>query len=116
MLKIFLFLIALATYDVAPAATLVQTVTVRGTFVDNSNNEEGFWVWRCKGAGCVPNVLVATLVPGDIDFADTISGDRGSQTYVYGVSSFNLFGESRKTVATYTSPSCYRWYSRCRYQ
>lgn len=110
----------------ASAFTPTQTVTITGTFQDNSHDEDGFWVYRCATPNCIPNQPVGSTLPANTTtFTDTIRGDPGNVTYTYGVSSFHLGGESVKTIGSittgpvpYTPPppsACRpRWSWRCR--
>lgn len=109
-LKAFFFIGALAllyivaTVAIVLSATPTQTVTISGTFTDNADNEQGFRVYRCAGAGCVPAAVVGTLPVNSSGFVDTIIGDQGGQTYVYAVSAFNEAGESAKLLGTVITP------------
>lgn len=91
----------------ALAATIpLQTVNVEFVFTDNSNNEDGFRVYRCAGIGCIPTVEIKTLPANTTTFSDTILGDVGAASYTYAVSAYNSAGESAsRATATIVTPA-----------
>jgi predicted phage tail protein len=97
---------ATAIYGSAPSAptnlsaTVLTSSSVRLNWTDTANNESGFNVERCLGAGCTNFApLLGTLAANTRVFTDnTVSV---GQTYVYRVSAVNAVGPSAfVTVAT----------------
>ena len=82
----------------APAAPSGLTATATGSSTislawgDNSNNEDGFRVERCAGAGCSNFAQVGQTGAGATSFGDT--GLAPSTSYTYRVSAFNAGGSS----------------------
>jgi hypothetical protein len=85
-------------------AQVAQTVTFNVTWVDNSNNEDGFNLYRCTGANCSNWTKVQIIGPNNTEIADIISGDTGGILYRYHLTAFNKIGESgRSNIAEITS-------------
>ena len=59
---------------------------------DNSNNEDGFHILRCTGAGCTPTTTIATVGANITWYYDTSVS--GSTDYVYMVQAYNAGGTS----------------------
>lgn len=99
-----LFLALLGAND-AFAQLPTQTVQVRLDFQDNSDNEDGFYVYRCFGVGCIPTERVSTMAPrpgtGPVMNTEWITNDPGGRTVGYAVSAFNSVGESAKSATAY---------------
>ncbi len=100
--------VAASTPPFAPAdpsaftATPVSTTSIRLTWTDNSNNEEGFRLFR--GRTGVPGLqLIATLAPNVMSHEDT--GLDTSTTYVYQIEAFNRGGDSGRVTTTGTTYS-----------
>jgi hypothetical protein len=70
-------------------------------WTDNSNNEGEFDVYRCTGAGCTPNTLIATLLPNSTTYHDAAVVRR--TTYRYQVFAKNTSGSSGSNIATATT-------------
>ena len=68
---------------------------------DNSNNEDAFDVYRCTGASCTPNTLIATLPPNSTTYHDAGVGRK--TTYRYQVFARNGSGSSGSNIATATT-------------
>jgi putative Ig domain-containing protein/fibronectin type III domain protein len=81
-----------------PAAPTNLTATAGSSsqinlgWVDNSTNEDGFYIERCQGAGCANFVQIAQTGPKNTGFID--SGLAGGTTYAYRVRAFNSGGNS----------------------
>lgn len=97
-------LFAVLAGSVSSATIPTQTVTVEFTFNDASNNEDGFYVYRCAGVGCVPTQRVQTLPANSAGFTDTFSNDVGGASHTYGLSAYNSAGESGKVTVTILTP------------
>lgn len=91
----------------APAyAVVTQTVTVHLSWVDNSDNEDGFKIFHCQGAGCTNFVQVGSVAANVTTYTDSISGDTGNLTYSYQLKAFNSAGDSAPSnTASITSPA-----------
>lgn len=96
-----LYLVAFVA--VALSATPTQTVTVQIGWTDNSDNEDGFRLYHCAGAGCTPS-LVATLAANATQTSHTIIGDPGGRPSTYGLTAFNAAGDSAMVTGQLTSP------------
>ena len=70
----------------------VSRTQINLTWVDNSNNESGFRIERCKNANCTNYVQVAQVGANVTTFADT--GLTKNTTYRYRVRAFNAGGNS----------------------
>jgi len=68
------------------------TATMVISWTDNSNNEEGFGIERCQGAGCTNFAFIATQPANDTDYQD--SGLIEATTYCYRVTAYNSYGSS----------------------
>jgi hypothetical protein len=94
-----------ATAPAAPTA-LVSTATsrsqIRLTWNDNADNETGFRIERCQGAGCTNFTEVATTGAGSTTLLD--GGLTRNTTYTYRMRAFNTTGTSpySNTAATRT--------------
>ena len=96
---------ALAFTAKAKAASApTQTATFRLTWTDNSNNEDGFRIYRCQGASCTPTVQIGSVGANVTTYDDAIPNDLGGVTYTWGGSAFNSAGESSKATGSATSP------------
>lgn len=73
-------------------ATAVSRSQINLTWVDNSTNETGFRIERCKGATCTNFVVVATVGANMTSFANT--GLAANTTYSYRISAYNTNGNS----------------------
>ena len=73
-------------------ATGVSRTQINLSWVDNSNNESGFRIERCKNANCTNYVQVAQVGANVTTFADT--GLTKNTTYRYRVRAFNAGGNS----------------------
>jgi len=76
---------------------------IRLSWSDNSNNETGFSIERCAGAGCTSFAPIAQVGAGATSFADT--GLSRRTTYRYRVRAFNPAGNSAYSpIASATTP------------
>jgi hypothetical protein len=62
------------------------------TWTDNANNENGFYVQRCKGSTCTNFTTVAMLLPNITRYSNT--GLNKNTTYRYRVLAYNAVGNS----------------------
>jgi len=92
-----------------PAAptTLVATAVSRSqinlTWTDNSDNETGFRIERCKGSTCTNFAQIATLGANVTSYSNTKLA--GNTTYRYRVYAYNASGNSTySNIATATTP------------
>jgi hypothetical protein len=74
------------------SATVSGRTRVDLSWVDYSNNEAGFKVERCKGAGCTNFVQIATVGANKSAYSDTTV--RRRTTYLYRVRAYNSAGNS----------------------
>jgi hypothetical protein len=85
----------------APTALVVTSVTsnkINLSWTDNANNEDGFQIERCTGAGCTNFLLIMTIsTPNTTAFSNT--GLPGSTTYRYQVRAYNTGGASAPSNA-----------------
>lgn len=82
-------------------ATPITGQRVDLTWVDASNNENGFRVERCDGAGCVLYASVNTVGAGVTTFSNTAL--TFNQQYTYRVRAFNAAGFSDPSVVANAS-------------
>jgi predicted phage tail protein len=86
------------------AANAVSPTQVNLTWADNANNETGFDIQRCTGAGCTNFVRIDGVGANVTSYSDTTAAP--STTYSYRLVAFNLGGPSQPSnVATATTPS-----------
>lgn len=100
-----LFLALFGAGEALAQTVPTQTVQVQLTFQDNSNDEDGFHIYRCFGVGCIPTERVSTMQArqgtGPVMNTEFIANDPGGRTVGYAVSAFNSVGESAKTATAY---------------
>ena len=73
------------------------------TWTDNSNNEDGFAIERCRGASCTGFAQIATVGANVTSFSNT--GLRSGRTFRYRVRAFNATGNSGySNIAAATVP------------
>ena len=71
---------------------------------DNSNNENGFRLERCTGAGCTSFAEITTSGPNAVAYSD--SGRTAQTVYRYRVLAFNAVGDSAfSNIAEATTPA-----------
>jgi hypothetical protein len=84
-------------------ASAQSPTQVNLTWADNADNETGFRVERCTGAGCTNFASLAQLAANAATYADTTAV--ANTTYSYRVFAFNTGGDSQPSnVATVTTP------------
>lgn len=94
---------ALAFTLLLPAAA-AQGATLKLTWSDNSDNELGFGIERCQGAGCANFVEIARTAPNVVEALDaTVLADR---TYCYRVYAFNDGPTGVEQRSGYTNIGC----------
>jgi hypothetical protein len=82
----------------APSAPTGLTVTalsssqINLTWVDNSNNEQGFKIERCSGAGCNNFTQIALVGANVVSYTNT--GLSASTSYSYRMRAYNASGDS----------------------
>jgi hypothetical protein len=74
------------------AATAVSRSQIRLTWSDNSSDENGFRVERCRGVGCTNFTEIAVVAANTSTFLD--SGLARNTSYTYRVRAFNDAGQS----------------------
>ena len=74
------------------SATTISSSQINLSWTDNSNNESGFRIERCKNANCINYVQIAEVGANITTFADT--GLTKNTTYRYRVRAFNAGGNS----------------------
>jgi PKD repeat protein len=85
-------------------ATAVSFSQINLAWSDNSDNESGFKIERCEGAGCTNFAQVATAGQNATSYQDT--GLSGSTTYRYQVRASNSGGNSDySNIAEATTPA-----------
>jgi len=93
-----------AASSAAPAAPTSLTATAASSsqvnlrWTDTSDNEDGFKIERCQGAGCTTFAQIAQVGPNASSYSD--SGLAAGTTYGYRVRAFNSAGDSG-----YSSPA-----------
>jgi hypothetical protein len=93
---------ALAFTLLLPAAA--ESAALRLTWSDNSDNELGFGIERCQGAGCANFVEIARTAPNVVEALDaTVLADR---TYCYRVYAFNNDAAGNEQRSSYTNIGC----------
>lgn len=80
------------------AATGVSRTQINLSWTDNSNNESGFRIERCKNANCSNYAQIAQVGANVTTFADT--GLTKNTTYRYRVRAFNAGGNSAYSAPT----------------
>jgi hypothetical protein len=82
----------------------VSSTQINLAWTDNSNNEDGFRIERCAGAGCVDFAPIGSTGAGAMSFANT--GLSANTTYRYRVLAFNAGGTSNYSLeAEATTPA-----------
>jgi Galactose oxidase-like, Early set domain/Bacterial Ig domain/Glyoxal oxidase N-terminus/Fibronectin type III domain/Kelch motif len=80
----------------APPSTLTATAPsssqINLSWTDNSNNEDGFRIEQCQGAGCTNFAEIATVGANVVNYSNT--GLTASTTYQYRVRAYNSGGNS----------------------
>ncbi|HSE36532.1 MAG TPA: fibronectin type III domain-containing protein, partial [Blastocatellia bacterium] len=82
-------------FPAAPAsltATAVSKSQINLTWVDRSNNEDGFRIERCKGVNCTNFTMVTQVGQNVTAFSNT--GLSKNTSYSYRVRAFNAGGNS----------------------
>lgn len=74
------------------AAAAVSKNQINLSWTDNSGNENGFRIFRCKGSTCSNFTLIATVDTNVTSYADP--GLAANTTYRYRVNSYNTSGNS----------------------
>jgi subtilisin family serine protease len=82
-----------------PGATPVSSSLINLSWTDNSNDEDGFTIERCQGAGCANFGQIASLGAGATFYAD--AGLAAGTTYRYRVRAFKAGGP----YSAYTGPA-----------
>ena len=86
------------------AATAASSSQINLAWADGSNNESGFKIERCTGAGCTNFAQIGTAGANAASYAD--GGLSGSTTYVYRVRAYNGSGDSDySNTASATTPA-----------
>jgi predicted phage tail protein len=94
------------------SATAVSASQINLTWVDNSNNESGFYIERCANASCTNFSQVAQTSANATTYAN--SGLSAGSTYSYRIRAFNATGTSAysnvaqattTTATTFGAPS-----------
>jgi predicted phage tail protein len=84
-------------------ATAVSRSQVNLTWTDNSSNETGFKIERCKGATCTNFTQIVTVGVNVTSYANT--GLNANTTYRYRVRAYNASGNSGySNIAAATTP------------
>lgn len=84
-----------STLPTAPnqlAASSVSRSQIRLTWTDNSSNETGFRIERCRGTGCTNFTEIAVVASNTAQFLD--SGLARNTSYTYRIRAFNDAGNS----------------------
>jgi C1A family cysteine protease/predicted secreted protein len=74
------------------AATAASSSQINLTWTDNADNETGFKIERCTGAGCSDFAQIATVGAGVTSYSNT--GLAASTSYSYRVRAYNAGGDS----------------------
>ena len=74
------------------SATTISNSQINLSWTDNANNEDGFHIERCVGAGCTNYSQIALATPNVTTFSN--SGLIASTTYRYRVRAYNAGGTS----------------------
>ena len=98
--------ILLIKIPLAPTAPTLfasnDTSGVKLYWVDNSDNEDGFYVWRSYGS--VPLTLIDTLAANTLEYCnDTKSLISGNTNFSYQVYAYNSVGQSGSHIVTATA-------------
>jgi predicted phage tail protein len=84
------------------ATTTASKNSVRLTWTDVANNEEGYKIERCTGSGCTNFSQIASVPANTTTYLNT--GLRKATTYLYRVRSYNAGGNSDySNTASYTT-------------
>ncbi len=86
---------AASTLPAAPSglkATAASRSQINLSWTDNSSNETGFKIERCKGASCTSFAQIATVAANVTTFSNT--GLTSNTTYRYRVRAYNAAGNS----------------------
>jgi hypothetical protein len=75
-----------------PTAAAVSSSQINLAWTDNSDNEDGFKIERCTGAGCTAFSQIATVGGNVTTYSNT--GLAGSTTYTYRIRAYNAGGNS----------------------
>ena len=90
-------------------ATTRSATQIDLSWSDNSDNESGFHIERCEGAGCTAFVAISQVGAGVSSFSNT--GLSGGTTYQYRIRAFNAGGPSdysnTATATTATLPQAH---------
>ncbi|GKT07291.1 C1 family peptidase [Desulforhabdus sp. TSK] len=101
---------AVPTGPAAPSglsATAFSSTQINLSWTDNSSNESGFKIERCKGSGCTSFSQIATLGAGVRTYNN--SGLAGGASYTYRVRAYNSSGNSNySNTATAETPAAIR--------
>ena len=76
----------------ALTATAASSTQINLAWTDNSNNEDGFRIERCQGAGCSNFTEIATVGANVVSYQNT--GLTAATTYQYRVRAYNTAGNS----------------------
>jgi mannan endo-1,4-beta-mannosidase len=74
------------------AATVISKSQINLAWTDNSSNETGFRIQRCKGSTCTNFALIATVGAGVQSYSNT--GLTANTTYRYRIYAYNSVGNS----------------------
>jgi serine protease len=83
----------------ALGATPASSSVINLSWTDNANDEDGYAIERCQGAGCGDFGQIASLGPGATSYSNT--GLAGATTYRYRVRAFKAGG----LYSAYAGPS-----------
>jgi C1A family cysteine protease len=88
----------------ALTATPASGSQINLSWIDNSDNEDGFEIERCLGAGCTNFVRIASVGAEASAYSNT--GLSGNTTYTYRVRAYNAAGDSAYSNTTGATTSC----------